>query len=401
MKFSFTKCKFAVRSYKKYYLISLIFFLRIHFKVFCVLFLSSEVVNSFVLQCTYQFEPYFGNLKEPLHEKCYSCFSVVSYECSTAESLVEGVSQNHLEEMKDSDVLFLEMETYSKIDQIPKNVYSFFPNLEVFKCPFCEIKTISSDDLQQFPQLKCIYLGHNQIKTLPGDLFKYTPNVEFVGLEVNKIESFGADFFNFLMQLKIIYFQENVCYTSNYVIPLEKFKTEAIEKCSGSNRFLFQNDSETENIEKSRLVFQEFKPTEISRFDQPKNKQPESKGNKKKFVKATKETADFCDKNYKSDQPWVEKFGITEKPVEIKNENLFETTTQEIEKQTTEKLVEPTSELLEDPTTSKVKKQTTEEPDIVNKDENNNTDENVEPEGFLTKIKKFVEKVVMKIHNLG
>lgn len=75
-----------------------------------------------------------------------------------------------------------------------------------------------------------------------------------------------------------------------------------------------------------------------------------------------------------------------EKLVEISTTKLFKTTTQEIENP------------IEKPTTEDLVKQTTEVPSIVDKDENKNMGE---PESFITKIKKFVEKILMKIHDLG
>jgi hypothetical protein len=144
-----------------------------------------------------------------LHPKSYHCYGTVDYECEENHRSIRGVSKNHLEGRTDSDVLFLEFAVQTNIDRVPKNVDYFYPHLEIFKCSFCMISKITSEDLKQMPNLNCIYLGHNQLKYVPGDLFKHNPNMKFIGMEANQIQSIGPGLFDNLPHLWFMYFNND------------------------------------------------------------------------------------------------------------------------------------------------------------------------------------------------
>lgn len=186
-------------------------------------------------------------MDEFLHEISYACEAIVDYECDRSHDL-EGVSKNHVDGKTNADVIHFEFEVESKIDVIPKNIDNFFPNIEVFKCPMCTISRVSSDDLKHFPKLKCFYLGHNKLTTIPGDLFKHTPNVEFIGLEFNQIEQVGAEFFSYFKNLKLLYFDNNVCSTTQFSV-VSEIEKEITEKCTNHRKCLKINENENSKAE--------------------------------------------------------------------------------------------------------------------------------------------------------
>jgi Leucine-rich repeat (LRR) protein len=204
--------------------------------IFLLLKLSS--VSSYTISCKYSDTQYYDQLRHILlYPTSYQCYGSVSYECEESRNFIEGVSRNHLEGRKDSDVIFLEIAVGSKIDRVPKNIDHFYPRLEIFKCSFCMVSQISSDDLKQMPNLNCIYLGHNQLKYVPSDLFKHNPNMKFIGLEGNPIQSIGPGLFENLPELWIMYFN-NPCLQKqwNDYGNIRDYKAELYKHCVKTRR---------------------------------------------------------------------------------------------------------------------------------------------------------------------
>ena len=319
--------------------------------------------DAFVIECEYVFQSYEGNNGEFLHEKCYTCVAKISYKCDTIPDFIEGVSQNHLNEQTNKDVLYFDMEEYSTIKRIPKNIDAFFPNIKIFKCPYCEIESVVSDDLKQFPHLTCFYLGYNKIKTMPSDLFKHNPGIVYIGIESNRIENIGADLFTDLKHLKLMTFERNICFSSNLDIPHETKLAEVVSQCVHGKTFSQRTKKKKINDSKLRNKVKKTRPTKASKHLKEMIKGRSKIQSQNNDIEITNEKAEFCEKTFKSDRPWKEKFGISEesKPtttVEQTTANLVETTTTKPPAQPTTIKPEETSMTLKltsttKPTTSK------------------------------------------------
>lgn len=71
------------------------------------------------------------------------------------------------------------------------------------------LKTITSADLQPFPNLVIININQNLLRELDGDLFKYNPYLRYIYLSNNAIERVGLGFLDGLEDLTGVQFVGN------------------------------------------------------------------------------------------------------------------------------------------------------------------------------------------------
>lgn len=116
---------------------------------------------------------------------------------------------------------------------IPSGLGEVFKSLEGFTVWKANLKTVSSEDLKQFPHLKEIWLYVNQLEYLEPNLFKYNPKLENINLNNNKINYIGSNYFNDLARLSSMNFHSNNCI--NQVVKnaaeLEEVRKEIKTKC--------------------------------------------------------------------------------------------------------------------------------------------------------------------------
>lgn len=97
-----------------------------------------------------------------------------------------------------------------KINQIPKNIDRFFPNLKKLTINNCAMKNISKNDLSGLIHLKQLTLNGNLLTHLPNNLFENTTAIETVSLHSNRIEFIGPNTFESLKHLKCVNLRMNV-----------------------------------------------------------------------------------------------------------------------------------------------------------------------------------------------
>lgn len=97
--------------------------------------------------------------------------------------------------------------------QFPKSIEKFFPNLSRVDFFDGSLITITSKDLQPFPNLTSLSLSRQKIIILDGDLFKYTLKLEYINLSENAIQHIGKDFLKSLTKLTVFDFFSNTCYS--------------------------------------------------------------------------------------------------------------------------------------------------------------------------------------------
>lgn len=69
-----------------------------------------------------------------------------------------------------------------KIDYLPIQTYTNFPNLIALGASSCAIKSISKENFENLSKLKELLLNRNQIKIIDRDAFEDLVNVEWIDL---------------------------------------------------------------------------------------------------------------------------------------------------------------------------------------------------------------------------
>lgn len=97
------------------------------------------------------------------------------------------------------------------ISMIPRNLNLIFPNLEGIIIESCNLKSLSSYDLKNYPKLKFVYIGNNQIYNLPGDLFENNLHIEWLTFRNNYTKTIGTNLLKNLKNLEFASFIRNTC----------------------------------------------------------------------------------------------------------------------------------------------------------------------------------------------
>jgi hypothetical protein len=123
-----------------------------------------------------------------------------------------------------------------KVDFIPLDILTEFPNLNGIILNFCilptlkaglfgeefqkieylrfqfdKIKTVEPEALQYLVKLKLIDFNSNKIESLPQQLFKNNPNLVYIDFRKNKINSIHPNFYDGLSKLKFTELDGNRC----------------------------------------------------------------------------------------------------------------------------------------------------------------------------------------------
>lgn len=176
----------------------------------------------------------------------YSC--LVTTLNIKSKLLVRNVTGKHLDGKTNNDVKALKIigggiipstgnentdQVMSVCEVIPDGIGTFFPNIEALTVWRSNLKTVSSNDLKQFPKLREIWLFTGELEYLESKLFQYNPNVEVVSFNANQIQFIGGSFFNYLPKLQKAFFNDNECVDGQATDAeeLNELKTTIKEKC--------------------------------------------------------------------------------------------------------------------------------------------------------------------------
>lgn len=158
------------------------------------------------IDCNYEF------FKLKTLSETYACEPKVLKTGDTRN--VIGVTNNHKPNRGNDDVNYFRMSD-QPIGFIPSGIETYFQNLVGLRFHGCEIKEISKEDLQPFPELKLLSLSSNLLTLLKSDLFAYTPDLKWIFLESNFIVHVGPALLNSLKYLEIANFSSNICIDEN------------------------------------------------------------------------------------------------------------------------------------------------------------------------------------------
>lgn len=191
------------------------------------------VASGVVIDTTYSmasFETYSREIV--LEYKVYTSWNaMISHHCHETDEVV-AVSNKHMKQKSTIDVEQIKFKPFQNIPAVPSGLEYFFPNLVIFRIPYCNLEKITSNDLR-YPKLKYLQLSYNKLTRLDSDLFRNNPLLEFIGLDSNKLTNIGFYILEPMNNLKLIYAAYNACIHETASTPklIKEMKTMWREKC--------------------------------------------------------------------------------------------------------------------------------------------------------------------------
>jgi len=128
------------------------------------------------------------------------------------EIYVESISQNsseHLEGYDDSNVDALEY--YQPIGFTPRNVSSFFPNLQLIVANAIQSNSLTREDLTGFARLHTLRFNDNNLTEIGNDLFSENPLMTRIFFDNNQIRHVAHSVFDQLPELITLHMFQNFC----------------------------------------------------------------------------------------------------------------------------------------------------------------------------------------------
>jgi hypothetical protein len=186
----------------------------------------ANFINSLVLQCsflTFEFEDKLS----------YTCTGRNVHTFSN-DRTVTGISGNHLVNKSNEDVeqLVIFNET---CPFLPRNIGSFFKNLETFSVVHSNVFHLFPGDLDGFTNLRTFNVSHNPIEKLTADFFKGLPSIEVISFMDCHLKFIDPKALDLLVNLQTAYFSSNICIDFADEDYIEDVKTKITENCSTYN----------------------------------------------------------------------------------------------------------------------------------------------------------------------
>lgn len=149
----------------------------------------------------------------------YTCSDVRITNSNTATSLesVYGIHESGKSNLNVKALFVSGDET--RLQKLPTNIESFFPNLEVLVWQYGNLESITADDLQPFPELKLLHLFRNEIVSLDSDLFQHSPKLVLLEMAYNQLTNVGIDLLKNLNDLEMAFLSGNPCIDFNAFTP--------------------------------------------------------------------------------------------------------------------------------------------------------------------------------------
>lgn len=143
----------------------------------------------------------------------YTCRVQSFRQSSSDDCVVTRVTGQHDYGKSNADVLHLN--TYNKAFKcFPKNLETFFINLDNIYFAKPQFSTLQRSDLQPFgSKLRKFWFFNTHLEVIPADLFEDTRNLEHIYLGENSIEYVGRGTFNKLHKLTALHFPNNPCHS--------------------------------------------------------------------------------------------------------------------------------------------------------------------------------------------
>lgn len=135
-------------------------------------------------------------------------------------SSLESVRGHHNGGLSNSDVGGLwVMDDVTELSRLPKNIERFFPTLIVLFWDNGNLRSITADDLQPFPELRLFAVFQNNLISIDGALFQHTRKLNYIDLASNRIDNVGSGLLDNLNELIELDFSLNSCINANATTP--------------------------------------------------------------------------------------------------------------------------------------------------------------------------------------
>lgn len=155
-------------------------------------------------------------------EKLYSEVCVVyDLEITSPDDTITSVDGN-----TDPSDYYLSLQIKNqKVNFIPKNIASFFPQLEELEISSSGLEWIEQVNIRELPNLKKLNLEKNKLEILEKDLFDFNTELETINISANQLKYVNKDIFYKLSNLRSVYLGQNTCtntFYSNYQYNFEQ-----------------------------------------------------------------------------------------------------------------------------------------------------------------------------------
>jgi hypothetical protein len=121
------------------------------------------------------------------------------------QQMTSASSISNLGEIKGLSFSFMTVNFVPKFDDV------LAKNLKALVMRKCNLKEITREDLEQFPELEDISLMANDLTTLPGNLFLGNKKIPKISMRFNNFKTIGADLLEPLASLTFSLFSNAGC----------------------------------------------------------------------------------------------------------------------------------------------------------------------------------------------
>lgn len=182
-------------------------------KAFLLLIIFAVSTKGIVFHCNYAVVNwlYVNDL--------YQCGATVEF--SGSATTLEDVTGSHLDGYNNNNVRALVVDSQN-VPSIPKGITEpgLLPNIIAVQWYISNLRSISADDLEQFPLLQILSIYQNSITTLDGNLFMHSRFLKSIGFYNNLIRYVGSDLLTSLNDLQVVNLQLNPCVNTRADTPL-------------------------------------------------------------------------------------------------------------------------------------------------------------------------------------
>jgi hypothetical protein len=203
-------------------------FHMMRFRLYFVLILSLTSIQAIIIDCLYDYELFFDDMK-----LAYTC-TVRHLTSNRSSHVVKDVIGNHSQGKNNSDVVQLYI-FQQKMNVFPQGLTDFFENIEAIHAGMNELKYLEQNDMKSFVNLRFLYLYSNLLESLQSDVFLYNTELEYVSFYNNTLDRIGSKILKPLTKLNTAYFNKNICIDKQAVHSkkeVAEIKLEIAERCS-------------------------------------------------------------------------------------------------------------------------------------------------------------------------
>lgn len=161
-----------------------------------------------------------------------------SVEVKFSNETVTSISGTLSRVINYANIKTFKVEASPKLEFLPSGIEKFFPNLERLVVTQTALKTLTRNDLENFPQLRVLDMSDNQIELLEAEVFEKNKKIESIDLSNNRLRSGSVEgnVFKFTRNLRALDVSNNVCVngTAENAAEVGRLKVRIIDLCSTS-----------------------------------------------------------------------------------------------------------------------------------------------------------------------